>query len=262
MSDRSTAGLRVVTQEHEPMTKERLVRLFPERKSTINQQTVDLINDAALDPSFDGYSFENTLVEFKKVLGRRSGSLKDYICAVKFVAYMESGLSDIDAYRMAFSHRELVRKAIGTSSDSSEYINLSTSVYRFKKTPMVQDIMTLADVPMYLLHQTTRYQAVGVLKDEMLNSALAKDRISAATAILKEIKEPEKIEMGLEIGLNEDSRKQIESTNNQLASIAENQRKLLLAGHSIEEIQQMHIKKVDAIDVELDEDEEEKEDVS
>jgi len=252
MSDNNT-GLRVVKQESEMMTVEKLIKLFPEKKRTINEQTVEIINSSMSDPTFDGYSFENTLVEYRKVMDRRSGSIKDYICAVKFVAYLEGGHSDLDAYRMAFAHRELVRSSLGKPASSPEYLNVSTSAHRFKKTPMVLDIMTMADVPMYLLHQGTRHAAVGVLADMMMNAGQDKDRISAATAILKEIKEPEKIKMEMEIGLNEDAHAQIKKTNDQLVNIAENQQKLFAQGIPINQLQQIHTKKnEDAIEVEID----------
>jgi len=241
------AGLGVVRKKQELLSIDDVVKMFPDKKKTINKQTVDLINSSVQDIEFDGYSFKNTLAEYSNIMKRRSGSLNEYICAVKFVAYVESGDNTVAAYRKAFAHRKLVQDAVGKSSETNEYIKLSRSATRYSKTPMVVDIMTIADVPLYILYKSTKMQAVGVLADEMVNAALPKDRIMAATAILKEIKEPEKVDMELKVGLNEDAAKQIDQTNKQLYDIAENQRMLLESGLSIEEIQTVHIKKEEEI---------------
>ncbi len=255
MAKDKTAGLKVYQQPTDLMTKDKLIKLFPNKKRTITDKTVELINVATGDPQFDGYSFENTLVEYRKVMDRRSGSLADYICAIKFCAYVESGMNDTEAYFMAFSHRDLIRNAIGKPTDSNEYVMVVSSAHRYKKTPMVQDIMTMADVPMYLLKQSTRYAAVGVLEDEMMNAAFSKDRIAAATAILKEIKEPDNKRIELEIGLSSDAHKQIEKTNTQMAEIASNQLKLLQQGYSIDDVQKLNIKQEtqEVIEADIDE---------
>jgi hypothetical protein len=248
------AGLNIYNQEVEPMTVDKLISLFPQKKRTINQKTVDLINQSLDDPRFDGYSFENTLVEFRKVMDRRSGSLIDYIRAIKFVAYLDSGMSDAQAYRMAFADRELVRKAIGKSATSNEAMAVTSSAHRYKKTPMVQDILTLGDVPMGLLHQTTLYQAVGVLADEMINAGTSKDRIAAAAVLVKELKTNETNKFTLEVGLSQDAQSQIETTNKTMYEIAQMQKKMYEGGLSIQDVQQIHTLKKDkqVIDAEIE----------
>lgn len=252
--ERKRPGLNIYHQEVEEMTKEKLISLFPNKKRTITDETLELINSAIAQPTFDGYGFENTLVEYSKVMDRRSGSLHDYIRAVKFVAYLESGMTDIDAYRMAFADRELVRKSIGKAADTSEYVNVVTSAHRFKKTPMVVDIMTMADVAASILYKGTFHLAVGVLQDEMINASFSKDRIAAASVIIKEFKPVDTIQQEINFGLTDDAQKHVERTNNQMATIAENQLKLLEQGYNIADIQKLHIKKhEDIIDGEIDE---------
>ncbi len=246
-------GLGVIDRNPDLMTVDRLKSLFPEKKRTINQQTVDIINNSINDPAFQANSFENSLVEFRNVMKRRSGSLIDYICALKYVAYLETGMKDLDAFRCAFSHKDIVKKAIGKPATSPEYTVVSASSTRYRKSPMVQDIMTLADVPMYLLLQTSRYKAVGVLEDEMTNAPLSKDRIAAATSILQNIKEPDNKKIELEIGLSDEANAQIRSTDEKLTMIAEQQLKMLEQGFSIEDVQQIHIKEPDIVDAEVEE---------
>lgn len=244
---------KTIIRNTEVMTVEKLVSTFPHKKSTINQQTVDLINTAVDDVTFDGYSFENSLIEYRKVMDRRSGSISDYINAVKFVAYLESGYTDIDAYRSAFAHRDLVKKSMGKKSTEPEYTNVLTSANRFKRSPMVVDIMTLSDVPMSIIHQGYRNEAVGVLRDEMFNARLPKDRIDAADKLLKNTPQAERTMSQIDIGFSEDAQSQIDKTNVQLHDIAMNQKKLFEQGLSIGEIQKIHMKKEEkAIDVEVD----------
>jgi SOS response regulatory protein OraA/RecX len=120
---------------------------------------------------------------------------------------------------------------------------------------MVADIMTTADVAVSLLHRGNFNTAIGVLTDEMLNAKTSKDRIAAAATLVKELKPSEKIEMGIDIGFNEDAQKQIDQTNQQLAQVAKNQMALLKKGYSIDQIQQIHIRKTEeeAIDADVEE---------
>jgi len=246
-------GLGLVKKRTTKYTLGELQALFPHKKKTINQQTLDLINSAVEDPEFDGHSIKNTLLEYSDVMKRRSGSINDYICAIKFVAYVESGDNNVQAYRKAFAHRRLVQKAIGVGADTPEYMNLANSAKRYAKSPMVVDIMTIADVPMEILHQGDRYRAMGVLTDEMINASLAKDRIEAAKAVITATKGPEKTNLAMEIGLTPDAAKAVENTNKQLESIAQNQLKFLQSGARIEDVQQLHIhKNEDALEAEID----------
>jgi len=245
-------GLGLVKKRTNKYTLGELQALFPHKKKTINQQTLDLINSAVEDPEFDGHSIKNTLLEYSDIMKRRSGSINDYICAIKFVAYVESGDNNVQAYRKAFAHRQLVQKAIGVGADTPEYMNLANSAKRYAKSPMVVDIMTIADVPMEILHQGDRYRAMGVLTDEMLNAALSKDRIEAAKAVITATKGPERTNLAMEVGLTQDAAKAVEDTNKKMSEIAQNQLKFIEAGYSVEDVQKLYLKKEDAIEAEID----------
>jgi hypothetical protein len=236
------------------LTKEELIEMFPEKKRTINDDTVAIINMAVDDPEFNGWSFKSNLLEYRHIMKRRSGSIHEYVNAVKFVAYVESGCTFTEAYRRAFAYKDFVIKSTGKTS-GSDYDVLVSSATRFARSPMVADIMTTADVAVSLLHRGNFNTAIGVLTDEMLNAKTAKDRIAAAATLVKELKPSEKIEMGIDIGFNEDAQKQIDQTNQQLAQVAKNQMALLKKGYSIDQIQQIHIRKTEeeAIDADVEE---------
>jgi exopolysaccharide biosynthesis protein len=130
---------------------------------------------------------------------------------------------------------------------------LVSSAVRYSKTPLVNSILTLADVAVSLLHKGTLNQAIGVLANEMINATHSKDRIAAAATLVKELKADPKMTMGIEVGFNEDAQKQIDKTNNQLLEIAKNQRELFKAGHSLKDIQKIHYEeKGEVIDVDVE----------
>ena len=249
----------VVKKDVKKMTISRLKKLFPEKAKTINQQTVDFINRAAEDPLFDSYSFESSILEYKNVMKNRRSTLQEYIAAVKFCAYVESGLNDYEAYMATFNHREIVQRAYGKPTTSTEGKLISSSASRYKRFPLVQDIFTLSDAPLKLLYHGVRHRAVGVLDYEMQNATYAKDRISAAKAILERLPDAEKIDSRIEVGLNADASRMIENQNKEIRSIAESMQMMLQKGYSIEDIQQIHLVKKkeeedDIVDVDFEDD--------
>ncbi|MEA3279656.1 MAG: hypothetical protein U9Q38_03520, partial [Thermodesulfobacteriota bacterium] len=149
-----------------------------------------------------------------------------------------------------FIGREFVQNRIDVSTDSSEYKELTSAATRFRKSPMVVDILTQADVPLYLMFQGGRYEAVGVLMNEMNTATYSKDRISAAKAVLENVKPPENIQIEMDIGMKENTA--IQELNDQLAQFAGSQLVHLEAG-SVDLKQLGAIKpKGDVIEVDVD----------
>jgi hypothetical protein len=200
------AGLGIVKKEKTEVTKEELVKRFPSKKGTITEEVVDLINQANNDPEFNGDEFLDNMSTYQNVMLKNSGSLAEYMNALKFCAYLESDVTNYtEAYKRARANDQFVMERANLPKDSTGYRELTNAASRYRKTPMVRDILTQAEMPLYLMFQGARYSAVGKLVEEMEDAQFSKDRISAAKAILEHVKPPENMKIELDIGVKQDN---------------------------------------------------------
>ena len=169
-----------------------------------------------------------------------SGSMRDYINAVKFCAHLENEDNVTEAYKKARAGDKFVQDRWNSPSDSNAYRELTSAASRYRKVKMVRETLTQSDMPLYLMFQGARYQAVATLANEMSTAMYSKDRISAADKLLTHVKPPEN-SIELNIGMHEDVKSAHDETNKQLASIAASQLALLRSGKSISEVQKLNI---------------------
>lgn len=232
----------IVSKPKQLLTVEDLKTAFPAKKETITEEVVDLINQAQSDPSFSGDEFMKTMITYQDVMTKCSASMKEYMNAVKFCAYLESEDYNItEAYKRARANDEFVMARLTASTESSAYRELTSAASRYHKSPLVRQILIQSDMPLYLMFQGARYRAVSVLADEMVNAAYSKDRISAAEKLLTHVKAPENVSIELAVGPNAEAKSMQQSLNEQLALLAMNQKKMLEAGFSIKDAQKVSI---------------------
>lgn len=238
------AGLGLVqnTRDYTPVSVEELQRLFPAKKGTITDETADLINQCMEDPEFQGSKLVDSLVTYEKLMNDNSASMTEYVNAIKFCAYLE-GTDDsyVEAYKRTFHHRKFVADRYNAVAGTTQYNELSSAASRFRKSRLVVSILTMADVPLYLMFQGARYQAVQVLADMMMTAKYDKDRINAADKLLANVKPPENLNIELEVGMNQEAKSMQEQLNEQLMTVAANQKKMLDAGMKITDIQKLSI---------------------
>lgn len=244
--------LGIVSKPKTEVTVEDLKRQFPSKKRTITEETAQIINDANGDPTFNGDEFMSTLIDYQNVMASCSGSMREYINAVKFCAYLEAESYNItEAYRRARSADDFVKARIGVATDSAEYKELTSAASRYHKTPMVRQILTQSDMPLYLMFQGARYQAVSVLADQMMNARFDKDRINAADKLLLHVKPPENVQIELDIGVKENSA--VQQLNDQLAQLASSQKVHLEAGSTeLGTLGSMKVRDSDILDAEVE----------
>ena len=208
----------MVKKKAEEVTVARLKNLFPGKKGTITQETADIINHTQNSPEFDGHKMINNMVSLQGVMSKNSSSMVEFIDAIKFCAFLEADDNFIEAYKKTFSHRDFVQARMEADTVSPQYKELSSAASRYRKSPIIVDILTQANVPLYLMFQGTTYEAVNVLATEMVEAPYAKDRISAAKAILEHVKPPENVKIELDVGIKENSA--VQNLQDQLAQFA------------------------------------------
>lgn len=244
----------VKSDEYKVVTKEQLIQAFPEKKKTITDELVNMINDSQRDPQFDVLTLYDQMINHKEVMENCNGGLRDYINALKFCSYLEACDDNYtQAYIKTFSHRTAVKSRMFEPSGSKEYKEITSMASQYRKTNMVIAILTISDAPLRLLTRGMQFKALQVLHGEMTSAYHSKDRIAAADKLLVHTRAQEEKGNKLEInlGLTADAKKQSEAIHQQLHDIASNQMMLLQQGASIEDIQKLHLKKDEDI-IDLD----------
>jgi len=211
------------------LTIEDIQRTVPSRKGTITQQAVDLINASMTEAEFQGESLIQSLSTYESVMVKNKVGVVDFINALRFCAYLLS-MDDnyTEAYKKTFITRKFVQDRLDVSSEDPKYRELTSAASRYRNSKVVVDILTIADVPLYLMFQGARWKAVGVLAREMEDAPYSKDRIAAADKLLSHVKPPENIQIEMDIGVKENSA--VQNLNDQLAELASRQKHHLELG--------------------------------
>lgn len=231
------------------VTVEDIKRAIPSRKNTITQELVDIINQSLTEPEFQGESLLETASTYERVIQGRAGtSVKDYIYAIKFCAYLVSVDDNFtEAYRKTFFSRDFVKERANAPTDSVGYKELTAAASRYRRSKLVVDILTLSQVPLDMLFTSQRYKAVLVLADRMENSRMDKDKIAAAKELLAATKGPENLKIELDVGVKENSA--VEQLNEQLAAMAARQRTMLESGvTNLKELGALKVKEDEVIE--------------
>ena len=243
--------LNLIKNEKTDITKEELISRLPEKKGTITDEIVAMVNQANSDPAFSPGEFIRTMVDYKDIMLNNRGNMEDYINAIKFCAYLESEDNATEAYRKARANDEFVSSKVGCDTESAEYRALTHVASRYRQSKLVRAILSQTDMPLYLVFQKSRYQAVQVLHDEMLNAPYSKDRISAAEKLLTHVKAPENVQIELGIGMDSESKSIQQSLNDQLMVVAARQKQLLEQGVSIADVQKLGVRSEIVEDAEI-----------
>lgn len=235
------AGLGLVKKKVEEVTIEKLCDLFPQKKRTINQKTVDIINSAASDPEFDGASLMDTMVTYQNVMFKNKGTIENYLNAIRFCSLIEAGDDNIvETYKKVFYMRDFVKERKDLPTDSVGYKELTSAASKYRRSPMVIDILTQADVPLYLMMQGDRVAMAALLVREANTAPLAKDRIAAADKFLTHVKPPENIQIEMDIGVKESNI--IEDYEKVMAQMVAKQKELVESGADLKAITNTPIK--------------------
>ena len=181
------------------MTLEELKMLMPAKKKRfMNQELVDMINDAENRNDFDG-EFEKKVISYSTVLTQGRYKASDYISAVEFVTHYLNGDEQAEAYVKTFPDRVKRRVMEG----KSPYATGAPSMYF--QGQLVQAVMAMAQLGIRLRHYNKVDKMVDTLF-ELATSRTSTDRIrmESADKLLNHLKEPEESKVELEIGIKKD----------------------------------------------------------
>lgn len=180
---KSRANKLIKDLNNQDLTLSSLKLLFPDIH--FNENDVNEINEIIKSENVDSFSeLIGLLLEHKDIiLGNDVDSLKEYIEAMRFVSYVNSGLDITKAYIKVVSHRKEYQ-LLNATSKSLFKNEARKNAMIFAKSKIVMKIQSVFDYPLHLVFAGYRYKAIDVLAKEMTNAPLAKDRVTAADRLL------------------------------------------------------------------------------
>lgn len=232
-----------IKKADDEVTVDMLKMYFPTKSATITQELADTINEAQNAPDMAIEGFMENLVEFRGVMEKCQASMKEYIRAVKFCAFLEfTDYNITEAYKLSRINDKFVKDRWDAPTDSPKYRELTSAASRYyNKTNLVKQILLQADMPWHILFQGAKYTAMSVLMKEVTEAAYSRDRIAAAKEILAAVKRPENQKVELEIGFNDTVKSFQEQFDEKMGKMAEMQLKRLQSGETIKDVQKLDI---------------------
>ena len=232
-----------IKKNEDEVTVDTLKMYFPTKSHTITQELADTINEAQNAPDMAIEGFMENLVEYRGVMEKCQASMKEYIRAVKFCAFLEfTDYNITEAYKLSRINDKFVKDRWDAPTDSPKYRELTSAASRYyNKTNLVKQILLQADMPWHILFQGAKYTAMSVLMKEVTEAAYSRDRIAAAKEILAAVKRPENHKVELEIGFNDTVKSFQEQFDEKMGKMAEMQLKRLQSGETIKDVQKLDI---------------------
>lgn len=233
------------------VTLDELQNALPTRKNAITQEIVDIINSSQEEPEFQGESLFQTAVTYESVLKGTKHSIKDYLNAIRFCAYLVSQNDNYtEAYKKTFPDREFVKERLNAPTESPKYAELTSAASRYRRSKLVVDILTVSQVPLHMMFNGWQYEAIGVLHETMHTAKLDRDKINAAKELLAATKTPDNLKIELDVGVKEND--SVQQLNDQLAIMAARQKAMLESGAAtLEEYGNMKVVEGEVIEGEV-----------
>jgi len=222
------AGIGLIKRS-ETLTVEELKEKLPSKRQVINQETVDYLNEVMQNPDYDSSTFMDALIDYQSVMVDCKVSIPEYVNAIKFVGYLETGETLIGSYKKARAQDAFVQKRWNDAPDSDGYNALLAAASRYRRSKLVKQLMVQSLLP------------VSVLATEMENAAYSKDRIAAAKELLTATKGPEQANVELQIGPSSQAVDLTTKLFDQLSKISEKQHERLVDGADIGDVQKIGI---------------------
>ncbi len=188
------------------MTIEELKSAVPKHsRGLISQNVVDVFNglDDVHGEDFAEH-YKQNFVSMSSVMKGGLYSVKDYMNAVKYVAFKLLENSDIDAYMMTFPDRyqRLMEKHADHGDEAAiRSEKISPFVTAYKKTDLVTKVLEQSLVPSRILNAPMFQQALNIQMGIALSARSEQVRSQAAESVMKYTMSPEVQKIELEVGV-------------------------------------------------------------
>lgn len=173
--------------------------LPPSIRKKVDNTTLLHIQDFLKDTD-TAVHYRDNLLSYAGVMKDGRFTVDEYITAIKYVTQKLMGRTNIDAFRIACSHR--YQSFLQKNLDSKE---ISAYVAAYNKTKLVNMIMEQSMIPAWILNQDLYQKALNTQAELMITARSEKVRSDAANSLLIHLKRPEAAKIQLDINTKEDS---------------------------------------------------------
>jgi hypothetical protein len=170
----------------------------PALRGRIDQNFVDTINQASTDPEYCEIIKENAL-SYINVLREGKFQLDQYLNAVKYVCYKNMGDSNISAYVKTFP-----TKYQNFLTKKTEQKDIARYVTAFNQSKLVNLIFEQTAIPLHILNQTKKQDAINQLAYLMKNAKSEKVQQESANSLLTHLKTPDDSKLEIDVTIKED----------------------------------------------------------
>jgi hypothetical protein len=236
------------------MTVEELRGSVPKHvRGMIKQNVVDVFNMLESDEGEDfAEHYRQNFVSMSSVMRGGQYSVKDYLDAVKYVAYKLMENSDIDAYQMTFPHRYARLMDKYRDEGDEAYIRgakISPFVTAYKKGDLVTKVLEQSLVPSRILNAPMFQEALNIQMGLAMTANSEIVRSTAAESVMKYTMSAEAQKIELEIGIK--GQDEILALRTEMHRLASQQQTTIVSGANTSlQIAEQKLLYEEAIDVE------------
>lgn len=205
-------------------------------KVRLTEDTVDKINKMCEDAEYAKEVTDN-FISYASILQHHNWKISDYTSAIGFITYKIMGYSDKDSYIKTFPDR--YTRMVSQSYDAKK---ISSFVSNYKSTQLVSTLIEQTMIPVWLYNKDNYQKAINVQVDLMMTANSEKVRCEAANSVLNHIKKPEKAEIELNIGTEQNT--VLDSLNAALLELGTRQSNIIQSGENTSIISKQKIKTV------------------
>jgi len=188
------------------MTIEELKAGVPKHtRNLISQNVVDVFNNLQGEHGEEfAEHYKQNFVSMSTVMKGGSFAVKDYLLAVKYVAFKLLENSDIDSYMMTFPDRYARLLVLHMDYGDETAIRsdkISPYVAAYKKNALVVKVLEQSLVPSRILNAPMFQQALNIQMSIAMSSRSDQVRSQAAESVMKYTMSPEVQKIELEVGV-------------------------------------------------------------
>lgn len=199
-------------------------------KNSVTTELVDTLNKLGNMPE-EGKLIRDNFLSYADILKSGSYKTQDYLNAVIYASYKIMGLTNTEAYYKTFPDRQLKLKAKGaTSKEVSAYVSA------FNRGELVQQMLSRAMIPSWLLNQDVFQEAVNTQLDLMRTAKSERVRFLAADSLMNHLAAPDKSDMQTGVNININSYAGLDDLTAKITELATLQKQAIDAGVSTKDI--------------------------
>ena len=227
------------------VTKEMVYEVLPlNMQKQLSEHALNAIADC-MNATDIAQEYYDNFVSYKNVFVDGNISLDVYLKAVKFCTYAMLGVDKVTAYGYVFPER-MARML--EEEKSTEHIQ--SMAYAYGRTKTVVAIQKQAVIPVWILNQDKVQVAINVLMELALGADSEKVRCDAATSLVVQLKQPEALQVQMNVGVKVDD--SIATVRAAMQELAQAQAKAIAEGtFSAKEIAAIPIANGSTVEVEI-----------